>query len=426
MEFIESLKNYLDQDFIDDLLISLKENKVSSLLLNTNKISNQIFLEEFKVLEPSKYIKNAYYYDPQKYQFGKSYLFDNGAYYIMDISSMMSPSFFKLNKNDLVLDMCAAPGGKTIFLALNNPSCYIVANDISFKRALNLSSNIERMGLSNVMVTFNDFKNNYLNFKERFDAILLDAPCSGSAMFRKNELVKEDWSYQKVLNLQIEQKELIKEAIFMLKDGGELIYSTCSFSYEEDEEVIQYALDSFLEMELIDINNDPSFFESNKLKGTIHLFPNRFKGEGQFIAKMRKKGSKILKNSDSKKEFKPSDYDLKYRLDFRFKNIINNEVYESSVPFYDKRIHILRNGLDVGLIKKDIFIPSFHLAHYLSTDKSIKLTEEQKIKYIHGDIIEISEDLDGFFLVSYKGINLGFIKAFKGKGKNYYPKGLRH
>ena len=238
MDFKEHLLKYLPSDFVDELLISLEKPRTNSLILNTNKIKEEEFINMFPNIQKNENLYNSYSYDKNIYPFGKSYLFDNGAYYIIDKSSQLTTSFLEVNDNDLILDLCAAPGGKTISLALKYPNANIISNDLSLQRALTLSSNIEKLGLSNVYVINNDFSKIYKNFPETFDSIILDAPCSGSAMFRKSIEMKNDWNYKKVLAFSKIQQELFEIAFFMLKPGGFLVYSTCSFSYEEDDENI--------------------------------------------------------------------------------------------------------------------------------------------------------------------------------------------
>lgn len=276
MEFKEHLKKYLKDEDIDKLEKSLLEERTNSLILNTNKLDKESFINEYKNIKEFKYIDNAYYYNKNEYEFGKSYLFDNGAYYIMDTSSMLVTNNLSLKEDSLVLDMCAAPGGKTISLALKNKNIHILANDLSYSRALTMSSNIEKLGLSNIDIISCDLKNHYLSLLEKFDAIILDAPCSGSAMFRKLEEMKNDRNYQKVLKQQSIQKELIEIAYKMLKKGGKLIYSTCSFSYEEDEEIILSFLKEHQDMKPVLKDDYKEIYHDQSLKEGCHLFPFLF------------------------------------------------------------------------------------------------------------------------------------------------------
>lgn len=428
MDFVLNIKRYLSDDFVEELIESLDKERTNSLILNTKKISNEKFIQKFPKVKPHPFLKNVYYYSKKDYEFGKSYLFDNGAYYIMDASSLLVSKYLEINDGDYVLDMCAAPGGKTISLCLQNTdkNFEVIANDISYKRSLELSKNIEHLGLGNVIVTSNNLSKIYKNYKEKFNKIILDAPCSGSAMFRKNDLAKSDWSIEKVNACALLQKELLEEAIYMLQGGGLISYSTCSFSYEENEEVILEALKNHPEMSLVEIEENPKYFRSKELKEAIHLFPNLYEGEGQFICILKKSGIKSeIKKQNSNLNFKN---EIKKRnLNFKFEKQISDLIYFYNNELDLSFLNIIRCGLEFGNLKKDYIIPSFHLAHYLDNKNTITLDENEAKKYIHGE--EIKKDLPlekGFYVVSFEGINLGFVKFNNGILKNYYPKGLRH
>lgn len=429
MKFEENLKEYLSDEFIHELLLAQEKERTNSLILNTSKMSAQAFKAAFPNIKEHPFLKNVFYYNKSEYQFGKSYLFDNGVYYLIDASSLLVSYYLPTKNGDLVLDLCSAPGGKTISLLLNNldKNLNVIANDLSHQRALELSKNIERQGFSNVVITNNDFSKIYKYYQNKFNAIILDAPCSGSAMFRKNSLAKEDWTINKVLSLQERQKELLAIAHFMLKEDGYLIYSTCSFSKEENEDVVLDALNNFNDLEIINIENKPYYYKSELLPEAIHLFPNLYDGEGQFIALLHKKG--IASSSTNKIKNKIIHKDLlnKYKLNFQNEINVNKEIYLNDFTFDLSKFNLIRPGLHLGSLDKNIFIPSFHLAHYLNSSISIALTEEEFKKYIHGEeIIKNINIKNDFYVVSYNGINLGFVKYVNGRLKNYYPKGLRH
>ena len=429
MKFEDNLKEYLNDEFIHELVLAQEKERTNSLILNTSKMSAQALKTAFPNIKEHPFLKNVFYYNKNEYQFGKSYLFDNGAYYLIDASSLLVSYYLPTKNGDLVLDLCSAPGGKTISLLLNNldKNLNVIANDLSHQRALELSKNIERQGFSNVIVTNNDFSKIYKFYQNKFNAIILDAPCSGSAMFRKNSLAKEDWTINKVLSLQERQKELIKMAHFMLKEDGYLIYSTCSFSKEENEDVVLDALNNFNDLEIINIENKPYYYKSELLPEAIHLFPNLYDGEGQFIALLHKKGASSTSINKSKNKITHKDLLNKYKLNFQNEININKEIYLNNFTLDLTKLNLIRPGLHLGSLDKNIFIPSFHLAHYLNSSISIALTEDEFKKYIHGEeIIKNCNLKNDFYVVSYNNINLGFVKYVSGRLKNYYPKGLRH
>lgn len=424
MDFKEHLEKYLSTEIINDLTISLSQKRTNCLLLNTDKISEENFLKKYPNISKHPIIKNAYFYDKNVYDFGKHFLFDNGAYYIMDSASMLVSHFLSIENDDYVLDMCAAPGGKTISCALKNRNANYIANDQSYQRALILSSNIEKIGLDNVIVTSSTINILERYYKNTFNKIILDAPCSGSAMFRKDEDMKNDWTYQKVLSCQKIQNELLESAAKMLKKDGIISYSTCSFSYEEDEEVIINFLSIHNEFETVKIEDNETFYRGKNLKDSIHLLPCFYKGEGQFICLLKKIkdteeiGSKLSKNQPDK---------TKFNYGYKHYDKINDSLYGYNNDLDLSHLAILRKGLHILTYKGKIEIPSFQYAHCQNSSKSIVLDEIEAKKYIHGDEIKKVTNLStGYYVVSYNSINLGYVHIVGDKLKNLYPKGLRH
>lgn len=420
MNFKENLEEYLPKEFVDSLIDSMQKDRTNSLVLNTNKISNEKFEKLFPKVIKNSLIKNAYFYDKNVYDFGKSFYFNNGLFYIMDTASMLTSFLMPINDGDNVLDMCAAPGGKTIFLALKNRNINIISNDLSYERSLILSSNIEKMGLDNVIVCSNTINTLEIYYKTTFDKIILDAPCSGSAMFRKNSEMESDWNYSKVLKCSYEQSSLLDQAANMLKPGGIISYSTCSFSYEEDEKIIIDFLNKHKEFKTIKLPDNKSFYRGKNLPDSIHIFPNIFEGEGQFICQLKKEGF-LEENNKLNVTKKYNEYGFKYQ------ERINDKLYVFNNDLNLKHLTIIRKGLLIGDYKKDILIPSFHYAHYLSSKDSIALNDDEIKKYLHGEELTKETNLKtGFYPVSYQSINLGFVHVVGNKLKNLYPKGLRH
>lgn len=428
MNFKEHLKRYLSESEINNLISSLTNERTHFLILNTNKMNKEQFKKEFPNIKEFALIDNAFSYDDNEYHFGKNYYFDNGVYYIMDSASMLVSNSLDYIDGENVLDMCAAPGGKSIIACLKNKNINLLSNDLSYQRALVLSSNIEKMGFGNVTITSTDLSRHIGQFNKTFDHIILDAPCSGSAMFRKLEEMEKDWTYEKVLKCQNTQRILIENAYLMLKEGGSMVYSTCSFSYEEDEEIILEFLKNHDDVHIVKLEDNPQFFHSKELPEAIHLFPSLFNGEGQFFCVLKKDGISL-----KEEKYKGFTRDFEkiedsYDLNFASDELINNtNLYCFNNRFNLKGISTLRNGLFVGEINKNIFKPSFHLAHYLSSNNSIILNDEERKMYLHGDTFnKLINKPNGFYVVSYNNINLGFVKNINNTLKNFYPKGLRH
>ena len=418
MDFKEHLEKYLPKQEIDKLINSFNDKEQKALYLNTEKMSNEQFEELFPLVKKHPIVENAYLYDKDVYDFGKLDYFDLGVYYIQEPSAMLVSYFLNPNENDLVLDLCAAPGGKTFMSSrLMNNKGQIIANDLSKNRAQILLSNVERMGLKNVIVSSLDFVNYYPLFIEKFDKIILDAPCSGSGMFRKDEKMKLDWSMQKVYANANIQSSLISMCAKMLKKGGKLIYSTCSYSYEEDEEIIINFLNDHNDFHLIDINqNNPLFYQSNALIGSIHLFPYLYPGEGHFICLLQKDGNA------NKTIFNNINYQRNC-INENSKKVIENYIINTNIneKFLSK---CLRPGYFVSTQTKDNVIPSHHFAKSINDFQYINLNDEQYKKYIHGDSFPYDEK-NGFYVAKYKNINVGIVKIVDKIIKNYYPKGLR-
>ena len=416
MDFESSLSKYLTKEEIDKLISSFSEDEKKAIYLNENKISKVKLLELFPNLKPHPVVPNGFLYKKSEYELGKNIYHELGAYYIQEPSAMLVAHFLDAKPGDVVLDLCAAPGGKTVQTALKmQNNGLIIANDLSKSRATILLSNVERMGLKNIVITSLDFKNHYQKFANYFDKIILDAPCSGSGMFRKSEEMRNDWTYEKVLKNAAIQKELILMCYSMLKEGGTLVYSTCSYSFEEDEEVIEFLLQK-TDAKLAKIPHFEGEFRSPKFLETVHLLPSSFEGEGHYIALLKKPGvlhsSKILSTQINRVvQSKGNSKEIQ-------KFLCPNKLPQNFENFS------LRPGLFLGSQINDKFIPSHHQSHAENSENSIELTKEETIKYLKGETIN-KKAPNGYHFVSYQGINLGVCYSLNGVLKNYYPKGLR-
>ena len=410
MDFLTHLKTYLSDIEIKKLDASLKGQSEHALLLNTGKMNEDTLLSIYPSLKRHPIVKNAFLYDKNELDLGKSVYYELGCFYLQEPSAMLPAFLLNPSAQDLLLDLCAAPGGKSIqaSLLMDNKGL-IIANDIARNRAVAILENAERMGRGNLMITYNDFSSIYHHFNDTFDKIILDAPCSGSGMFRKDNKMLEDWSYQKVLKNAEIQKSLIWMSYLMLKPGGTMVYSTCSFSYEEDEEVVQYLLDH-TDALLVDIPNSPLYYRSREKGYGIHLFPFLFPGEGHYICLIKKPG--VLKQKTKSKDYSKAETFGDYR-------------FLISQPFSFKYLNVIRSGVKMGQIDhKDIRF-DYHYARFIKTFPNLLEIDLQTLKeYYQGESIN-TPFKKGYVLLKYEGINVDIAKSDGRIIKNRLPKGLR-
>ena len=420
MDFYDHLKSSLPIEEADKLIESLGKEPTHAVLLNTNKISDEEFLSEFPHVSKHPYVEHAYLYDKNEYPLGKHLYHELGYYYLQEPSAMIVSSLIDFKETDLVLDLCAAPGGKSVQASLKmNGKGLIISNDLSSSRAMLISNNSERLGLRNVLITNNDFKDIYHRYLNTFDKIILDAPCSGSGMFRKDELMKEDWSINKVYKFSEIQKELITYAYLMLKPGGLLSYSTCSYSKEEDEDVINHLLQNS-DAQIEDINLKDGY----KTIG-VRLMPSHFNGEGQYICHIRKPG--ISQNTKFKNNSKYS------------KNLVNSYQEFDSQKFGDslfaisniidvQKLKIIRYGVKVGEEHKGVFKYDLHYARSLNKNDdfpSIELNDNEVKQYLEGNQLHLPNKNKGYVLLTCQNNSIDIAKTDGNVIKNHYPKGLR-
>ncbi len=420
MEFKEHLKSYLSNEEIDKLMDSLNEESLHAVLLNPKKMSDEEFLKLYPEVKKHPFVPHAYIYIKEIYNLGKSIYHTLGCFYLQEPSAMVPAYLLNAEENDLILDMCAAPGGKTIQSSfLMKDTGLIISNDLSKPRTFSIVENVERLGLGNIVVANNDLSLISNKLENTFDKIILDAPCSGSGMFRKEQKMEDDWSYNKVLKFAETQKQLISIAYSMLKPGGILSYSTCSFSLEEDEEVVKYLLDN-TDAEIIPIDNNPLFYINKKTPLGIHLLPSIFPGEGHYICLIKKPGISV------KRDFKVG-IDKKISQ-FNFEQIyrFGDYLFGLNYPYNFKCFNVIRLGVKIGeSIKGDIKY-DYHYAHYINKfDNTYSLQSNELAKYFSGETINASV-YKGIYLLTFDGINVDLAKSDGRIFKNHFPKGLRH
>lgn len=431
----------LFQEDYQDYLESFNHSPYLGIRINTSKIS----VEDFVKLSPFQldaipWCKNGFYVNKDE-QVSKHPYYYAGLYYIQEPSAMFPASSLPIEKGDFVLDTCAAPGGKSTELAAKlEGTGFLLCNDISHSRCLALLKNIERFGFKNTYISSEDLVQLSQKLPHFFDKILIDAPCSGEGMFRKDPSLIKSWMERDSSYYVPIQKEILKAASSLLKPGGKILYSTCTFSSEENEEVIQSLLDEDSSFSLDQLPSISGFQEGIQLKECRRLYPHKIKGEGHFAALIQKAGqsksNKINKkvSMTSNKEFqtflKEIDYPWEYGSFIEKKGFI---YFETNLSNDFKKIRLVRSGLLMGEIKKNRFEPSQALASFLKPSQfkqSISLSRDDQriLKYLKGETIDVSNlnsKMKGWVLVCVDGYSLGFGKISQGIIKNKYKKGWR-
>ncbi|MGT2924264.1 RsmF rRNA methyltransferase first C-terminal domain-containing protein [Streptococcus caviae] len=372
---------------------------------------------------------------------GRSAEHVSGLVYSQEPAAQMVAQAAAPAKGMKVLDLAAAPGGKTTHLLsyLDNTGI-LVSNEISKKRSKVLVENVERFGARNVIVTNESPKNLAQTFAHYFDLIVLDAPCSGEGMFRKDPAAMQYWHEDYPAECADLQKEILQEAVKMLAFGGSLVYSTCTWAPEENEDIIRWLLSHYDYLELEDVPKINGMTEGIDMPEAARMYPHRFKGEGQFVAKLRDKRraqpSLLSKNAKSylKKDQEElwqifADKYLKVKLEGLYQTF-GNQLYlvPQGLPNLST-LKIARNGLHLGTFKKNRFEPSFALGLALKKGEvvqSVEIDVEQFKTYVSGNVLPLSKDYEnGWYQILINGNGLGFAKVTGNTLKNYFPKGLR-
>lgn len=442
-EFCERMKQLTGSEY-DDFIASYDTQINRGVRLNPLKYNGGgAFAELFEKSERVPWCKDGYYVSSTEIS-GKHPYHCGGAFYFQEPSAMSSAEGLPVSDGDKILDLCAAPGGKTTQLGakLKNTGL-LVSNEIVSKRATILSENVERMGLTNTVVTNESPSRLAERFPAFFDKIMVDAPCSGEGMFRKEPQAVEEWSVAHTISCGVRQKNILDDAYKMLKCGGYIMYSTCTFSYDENEAVVQYMIEKY-GMELCEIPEfgmlSPGIGEG--MENCRRIFPHKNKGEGHFAALLKKTESTEEyafepKKSDKKQTAALNDAIKLYR-DFE-KKTLKNTVEGEFVLFGDNlyllpmavdlsKIKVVRCGLHLGVVKKNRFEPSHALSHAFETDMYLYKVEthlgsDEIGQYLHGEVI--NGDASGWCVVCADGIAVGWGKGAGGVIKNHYPKYLR-
>ena len=456
--YVDAMKELLEGDY-DAYIKSLDEKPYVGIRTNLLKLTKEKLKEildrDFKEIP---WVKEGFYFEEEKgvlttpslsniekiKSVSKNPYYFAGLYYIQEPSAMTPAMVAGIKPGDKVLDLCAAPGGKSTQAASYlQGEGLLVSNDFSASRVKALQKNIEVSGIDNVLITNEDPKNLSKVYIEYFDKIIVDAPCSGEGMFRRDSAVFRAYLGRGPEFFTGLQVSILNEAAKMLKPGGTLVYSTCTYSKVEDEGSLSEFLENHPDFKIDKIKPDFGFEESKILPGTIRLFPHKIKGEGHFVARLKKDDRAVEKNEnktkDKKKRKLPKlpeellEFLGKIKRDWDYERIFINKDYAYYLPkdaLIDKSLHYIRTGLLLGEIKKNRFEPFQALAMNIKFDEwenpvNLSATDERVIKYLKGETIEADDEYMGIRLVCVDGFSLGFVKQNKKSCKNKYYQGWR-
>lgn len=430
---------------------SLEGSPYQALRVNLLKTSLEGFLKQpVFSLTPVPWAEGGYYYEAGDAP-GKHPFHDAGVYYIQEPSAMAPAEYLGAMPGERVLDLCAAPGGKSTQIAAKmQGQGILICNEIHPARAKILSENIERMGIANAVVTNETPKRLLECFPGYFDRILVDAPCSGEGMFRKNQEAAQEWSYGQVTVCAKRQDEILDCAAGMLCPGGRLVYSTCTFAPEENEGSISRFLERFPEFEVLDAKPFPGMASgrpewaggaSLQSGRAIRLFPHQLRGEGHFFAVLQKEGINGGRRcSKGGEEAGIPMQDCKGWMGFCKENLqmeregiylaFGEQLYLAPVHTPSLRgLKVLRPGLHLGTNKKNRFEPSHALALFLRPGEAVKSvnlpSQDPAVRaYLGGQALSMDGE-KGWHLIQTDGYGIGWGKRSGGIMKNHYPKGLR-
>ena len=453
--FTERMKQMLGGEY-EAFIASYEKERSQGLRVNGLKADPAEFAKTAPFsLKPVPWASEGFAYGMEERP-GRHPYHDAGVYYIQEPSAMIAASLLNPQPGEKILDLCAAPGGKSTQAAARlGGEGLLVSNEIHPARAKILSQNIERMGIRNAVVTNEDSGRLTQYFPVFFDGIIVDAPCSGEGMFRKDETAVVEWSPENVRHCAERQQEILENAAMMLKPGGRLVYSTCTFAPEEDEQAIGHFLEAHPEFTIEKAPDYPGLSHgvpawgagvTDGIEKTVRIWPHRTEGEGHYAALLRKTGeAETIKRKypasvkDKKLLAVYEDFcketftePKKWMADTTM-TLFGDQLYRTPEEMVDfKGLRVLRPGLQMGEFKKNRFEPSHALAlalHPSEVKQSVNLAADapETAAYLRGETIQFSEEDagKGWCLVTVDGYSTGWGKKSGGMLKNHYPKGLR-
>lgn len=387
------------------------------------------------------------YYLTQRPSFTFDPLFHAGCYYVQEASSMFLEQALMqtvdLSKEIKVLDLCAAPGGKSTHIqSLLSPNSLLVSNEVIKSRSGVLKQNIIKWGSNDVIVTNND-PQHFARLSGFFDVMIVDAPCSGSGLFRKDAEAIDEWSEDAVQMCCSRQKRILSDALPALKQDGILIYSTCSYSKEEDEDIADWLVQEMgMENIQLHIKEDWGIVESISSKTAsagYRFYPDKTKGEGFFLSCFIKRGETISKNVKSQKPEKATVKEQAIADQWiSTDNMVllkhNNQIFAlpqnivSDFAVIKQALNIQYAGTFIGELMWEKLIPDQALAVSTILSGSVKKVEvsyEEAIKYLQKNELHWDIPNTGWQIVTFQNKALGWINALPNRINNYYPKEIR-
>ena len=421
--FLKRIEKQLGAEY-PAFLESLERPRAVALRFNPLKgnVPSLPFVQNAVPWEPM-----GYYYDPDARP-GLHPYHEAGVYYLQEASAMSAVALLDPRPGERVCDLCAAPGGKTTQIAGRMAGeGFLLCNEINPKRAKILSRNIERMGVANALVT-NEYPGKLADrLAGFFDRVLIDAPCSGEGMFRKEEAAVTDWSQETVEMCARRQAEILHSGAMLVRPGGRLVYSTCTFTPEENEEAIASFLRSHPEFAPETV--EAPWFAPGE-NGSFRMWPHKLLGEGHFAAVLRKNGGEEAEASVSAGERLPRLWqDFAKQLGITLPEgkaiTFGQSLYWAPPDMPELRgLKVLRPGLELGEVKKDRFEPAHALALWLREALCCHgVSSDSVAAYMHGETLP--SDKKGWCLVTVDGYSIGWGKGDGKILKNHYPKGLR-
>ncbi len=444
LQFENRMRTLLGDEF-EDYKMSLELPPVRAFRVNTNKISLKNF-EKINVFSNDKipYVENGFYFDFDG--IGNHPYHHAGMFYVQEPAAMAPAECICINENWTVLDLCAAPGGKSSQIRNKlGEKGILVSNEIVPSRCKILTGNMERMGFKNTVTTCMHPQKIAKEFPNTFDMIMVDAPCSGEGMFRKEKIAIDEWTPENVTMCAQRQSEILDCAVKMLKNGGYIVYATCTFSLEENEMMIDSFLQKYPQFEIVPVNEcvrentaDGICFDGCKCENISYArrcYPHKTRGEGQFMAVLHS----TLEN-DYRGYAQPSRAEKidKVVTDFLDDTLVSYDksnvlMYNGNPVYFTPDFPVKKGvafacGVTIGEIRKSYIQPHHQFFMAMGTDFKRKINlsadSDEIKKYLHGEEFETNCP-NGWAVVMVEGCTVGGVKVSNGKGKNHYPKGLR-